>query len=639
MTAIMPMASVVKAPASLWSRLGGLHARLRHGYWRRLGYDVALGLTVTLLAYGVNETGWFGELDEFAATLAQGDYHLVVEILEFLVLAFVFGLVLMPCRLYVSFAEARRAHAAERAACYSERRLKEQAELQRAILDSVPHGIAVYDTDMLLVAWNRHYSDLFSHTRPLIVTGRSFDELVRTTAENVDLGGMSVDEWLAQRHELVRRARTEPVTYEIALHDDTIIDTCISIMPNGYVVYTYTDVTERKVAEAQLRQAQKMEAVGQLSGGVAHEFNNLLLAIGGFAQMAQDTIDDPEQAQDSLNEVIACTARAAQLTRQLLAFSRDEVLEPKVVSLAEVVRGVERILRSLVGEAVQLEVDIVSERGMVRVDPTHFAQVIINLAINARDAMPDGGKVLVRVDAVELPQEFVAIHLGQGVGWHCTVSVRDPGCGMSADVQRHIFEPFFTTKEQGKGTGLGLAVTHGIVEQSGGMIDIASMPGVGTAITICLPMVEADAAAAAPATTAEPLLARGPATVLVVEDEPTVRRLVKGQLERLGYSVLVAANGAEALNSHGATAERIDALLTDVVMPQMSGVALAKVMASLNPDLRVLYMTGQAERSMKAADRPPAGTAVLRKPFNQAELAQAMAHALDRSEGCDAAAA
>ncbi|MBI3404207.1 MAG: PAS domain S-box protein [Acidobacteria bacterium] len=386
------------------------------------------------------------------------------------------------------------------------------------------------------------------------------------------------------------------------------------------------DTTERKQLEGQLRQAQKMEAVGRLAGGVAHDFNNLLMVIGGHADMLIERFGEAEPAWRNAAEIRKATDRAASLTKQLLAFSRKQVLEPKVLNLHEIVEETERMLRRLIGE--DIETLIVSEPhlGRVLADPGQIEQVIMNLAVNARDAMPGGGKLILETSNVELDEAYVRQHMGSKTGRYVMLSVSDTGSGMDSETISHVFEPFFTTKEIGKGTGLGLSTVYGIVKQSGGYITVYSEIGHGTTFKVYLPRVDAE-----PQGISRPVPAsipRGTETVLLVEDETAVRELACELLQISGYTVLEARTPAEALeiseNHHGA----IDLLLTDVVMPQSSGRDLAERIQLRRAGIKVLYMSGYTDDAIVHHGVLQPGTAFLQKPFRLADLAKKMREVL-----------
>ncbi len=391
------------------------------------------------------------------------------------------------------------------------------------------------------------------------------------------------------------------------------------------------DVTEQKLLEEQLRQAQKMEAIGNLAGGIAHDFNNLLTVIGGRSHFL--TIGLP--SEDPLRrdaEIIGKTAeRAARLTQQLLAFSRKQVLQPRVLDLNEVVREMDRILQRLIGEQIDLRTVLGPDLGHVRADAGQIEQVILNLAVNARDAMPEGGRLTIETDRVELDAAYSREHAGVEPGPYVMLAVSDTGVGMDAKTQARIFEPFFTTKEQGRGTGLGLATVYGIVQQSGGHIWVYSEPGRGATFKVYLPRV--DATAEVPGPSEAPITAlQGTETILLVEDEDEVRALARESLESFGYTVLEARNPEEALNAFRAHPGPIHLLLTDVVMPQMSGRVLADRLVAARPGLKVVFMSGYTSNAIVHHGVLDEGTAFVQKPFTPGTLARKVREVLSEAD-------
>jgi PAS domain S-box-containing protein len=379
------------------------------------------------------------------------------------------------------------------------------------------------------------------------------------------------------------------------------------------------DITDRRQLEQQLIQAQKMEAVGRLAGGVAHDFNNLLTIINGYAELLtkRSSPEDPRQRQ--FNEILMAGERAASLTGQLLAFGRRQVLNPIVVDLSSVLADTEEMLRRLIGEDVELVTTLRPDLGRVKVDPGQIEQVIMNLAVNARDAMPEGGKFLIETSNVEVDEDFARCHSNMAPGKYVMLAATDTGCGMDRETQARIFEPFFTTKGQGKGTGLGLAMVYGIVKQSGGFIWVSSEPGRGSTFEIYFPCLEVEERTAEPAKVL-PKPPKGKETVLVVEDEGGVRSLVCETLASYGYKVLEAAGGAQALQIAEQHAEPIHLLLTDVVMPQISGKELAKRLFALHSETRVLYMSGYTDDVVVRQGILQGGAAFLQKPFSSDAL-------------------
>ncbi len=398
----------------------------------------------------------------------------------------------------------------------------------------------------------------------------------------------------------------------------------------GAIVNNYRDATERRSLEQQVIQAQKMEAVGRLAGGVAHDFNNILTAIGGYTDLLLADLPPDDPRRQDVDEIHRAADRAAALTQQLLAFSRRQVLQPKVIDLNALVSNVENLLRRLIGEDVLLATTLAGDVGRVRADPGQVEQVIVNLAVNARDAMPAGGRLTIETRNVELDAAYAAEHQTVVPGPYAVIAVSDSGTGMSAETQSHMFEPFYTTKEVGKGTGLGLATVYGIVKQSGGSIWVYSELGHGTTVKVYLPRVDEPAEPLAPSTPADAESLRGTETILLVEDEPAVRAVARQILTRQGYAVLEAADGQTALAMVDAGGPRVDLVLTDVVMPGMSGRSLADRLASRYPGLRVLYMSGYTDDAIVRHGMLEPGLAYLQKPFRPDALARKVREVLNR---------
>jgi signal transduction histidine kinase/ActR/RegA family two-component response regulator len=384
-------------------------------------------------------------------------------------------------------------------------------------------------------------------------------------------------------------------------------------------------------SEEQLRQAQKLEAVGRLAGGVAHDFNNLLTVILSYSHLLLEEAAPGEATRSELQEIQRAGNRAAELTRQLLAFSRQQVLEPRVLDLNRIISGLDKMLRRLIGEDIDLVTHPSSGLGMVQADPGQIEQVIMNLAVNARDAMPGGGKLTIETGNVELGEEYTALRGDLRPGHYAMLAVSDTGCGMSAEVKARIFEPFYTTKEKGKGTGLGLSTVHGIVKQSEGHIEVYSEPGHGTTFKIYLPRVEAaeEMTAVAGVTTAR---LEGTETVLVVEDEMSIRRLIGRSLRARGYRVLEANDGSEAIAHCERRSPRVDLLITDVVMPMMSGPELVQRVTAGCPGLKVLFISGYTDRALIHQGLRHDGSAFLQKPFTPETLARKVRELLGEAE-------
>jgi len=388
------------------------------------------------------------------------------------------------------------------------------------------------------------------------------------------------------------------------------------------------DVTEQRRLQQQLVQSQKMEAVGRLAGGVAHDFNNLLTVILSYSDLLLE--DRPRDAPDreDIEQIRKAAVGASALTRQLLAFSRQQVLEPRVLDVNTVVASTEKLLTRLLGEDISLTTSLAPGLGAVKVDPGQLEQIIMNLAVNARDAMPRGGRLSIETGNVEMDESYVRGHPVAHPGPYVMLAVSDTGIGMDAVTQARIFEPFFTTKEAGKGTGLGLATVYGIVKQSGGFIWVYSEPGHGTSFKIYLPRVDEPVSRAS---AAAPELVGGSETVLVVEDVAAVRAVARQMLERHGYTVLEAPDGETALRLAGKHQGAIRLLLTDVVMPEVSGRQLADQLLELRPDMKVLFMSGYTDDAIVRHGVLQEGIAYLQKPFTPETLARKVRAVLDGS--------
>jgi two-component system, cell cycle sensor histidine kinase and response regulator CckA len=389
------------------------------------------------------------------------------------------------------------------------------------------------------------------------------------------------------------------------------------------------DVSEQRQLEEKFRQAQKMEAVGRLSGGVAHDFNNLLGVIIGYAEFLQESLDPENHLRDSVDEILKAGKRAASLTRQLLAFSRQQVLDPKVLDLNVVVLDMDKMLRRLIGEDIELSTVLGPDLGRLKADQSQLEQVLLNLVVNARDAMPQGGKLLIDTQNMVMDEAFVRRYpYPVQPGPYVCLTVTDSGIGMDAETKARAFEPFFTTKEKGKGTGLGLSTVYGVVKQSGGYIDIYSSPGAGTTFKIYLPRVDDAISTDAPIGTATSFT--GNETILLAEDESSLRTLTRNTLELCGYKVLEAKDGLEALEVSERFKGPIDLLLTDMVMPGMGGHQLAQELIRRRPEIRLAYMSGYTGQAVGSQGPVDPGSVFLLKPFTRELLTRKIREALDR---------
>jgi signal transduction histidine kinase/CheY-like chemotaxis protein len=402
----------------------------------------------------------------------------------------------------------------------------------------------------------------------------------------------------------------------------------------GYIG-TNVDITERRQAEenrakleAQLQEAQKMESVGRLAGGVAHDFYNMLGVILGFTEMALLQVDPALQLHEDLEEIRKAATRSADLTRQLLAFARRQTVMPRVLDLNDAVTGLFKMVQRLIGENIELNWYPGAELWPVRLDPSQVDQILANLCVNARDAMAEFGKLTVRTENRRADRDYCAGRPDFAPGEYVALSVSDDGCGMDAAAMSHIFEPFFTTKEVGKGTGLGLATVYGIVKQNEGYVEVRSAPGQGTTFTVYLPRHAGKAGEARTGAAAGPAV-RGHETILLVEDEPSFLKLAASMLERLGYTVLAAGTPGAALRIARAHAGDISMLITDVIMPEMNGRDLARNLLSLYPRLKRIFMSGYTADVIAHQGVLDEGTHFIQKPFTTKELADSVRGVLD----------
>ena len=507
----------------------------------------------------------------------------------------------------------------------TERRRRED-ELSRlaAVVESSYDAIVSLTPQGIVLTWNSGAERIFGYS-PKEAVGQSI--LALSAPEQVDEAPTLADR--------IKRADTVEYIETVRVRrDGTPIHVALTISPiknsDGQVVGISTvarDVTESRHLEAMLRQSQKMEAVGQLAGGVAHDFNNLLGVILGYSGLMLDRLNPQDPNHKAIEEIQKAGDRAALLTRQLLAFSRKQVLQLKSLDLNTVVAGTEKLLQRLIGEHIELRVIQSPALTPVRADAGQLEQIIMNLAVNARDAMPEGGKLTIETSNVEFADEYVAQHPSTRLGPHVMLAVSDTGHGMDAITKAHMFEPFFTTKEFGKGTGLGLSTVYGIVKQSGGSIWVYSEVGIGTTFKIYLPCVGPILEIASSGDGSE-TVEGGSQTILVVEDEAALLRVTQQSLEAVGYTILAAHSPEEASRISESHPGPIHLLVTDVIMPGMNGAQLAAVLSAQRPEMKVLYVSGYTDDTIVRHGVLEPGLAFLQKPFSPKILARKVGEVL-----------
>ena len=491
-------------------------------------------------------------------------------------------------------------------------------KLLLAILESATQAIISIDRGGRIVLANRRAVEMFGYSGVELQGARV--ELLLPESKRAAHG--------RQRDEYFERPRTRPMGIGLDLagrrKDGTEFPVEVSLSTietddGNFGIAFISDISPRKALEAQLMHAQKMEAVGRLAGGVAHDFNNMLTVIAKYNRMILDELSTMDPLRGYAEEILKAADRAGALTNQLLAFSRRQVMQPRIINLNAVLGQTEKMLRRLIGEDIQLVMSLDKNAGNIKADPNHIEQAIVNLAVNSRDAMPNGGRITIETGNVQIDETYVKTHMGVKPGDFVMVAVSDTGHGMDSVTRQNIFEPFFTTKQQGKGTGLGLATVYGMVKQSGGDIWVYSEPGQGTTFKLYFPLVQEPISSGV---NEEVGISRqlSSETVLLVEDEAQVRELTAKMLKQLGYSVLTAENGDAAVEVSRAFTREIALLVTDVVMPNMSGRQVADALVASRPGLRVLFLSGYTEHAVVNHGVLDSNVNFLAKPFSRETL-------------------
>ncbi|MBI5115958.1 response regulator [Candidatus Poribacteria bacterium] len=507
----------------------------------------------------------------------------------------------------------------------AEEALRESEERYRLHFENVADVIYTTDSEFHITSVSPSVVSLLGYT-PGEIIGRSIAELNIISPDYIERAYGNTIRVLAGEH-------SGPTEYEFIAKDGTKRFgevTGAPLFKDGKVIAVISvarDTTRHRQLEAQLRQAQKLEAVGQLAGGVAHDFNNLLTVILGRVQLALMGLTANSPMYENLSEIQAAGERAADLTRQLLTFSRKQVMQPKNMNLNDTLSGMKKLLRRLIREDIELQIELAADLQNVTMDPGQMEQVIVNLVVNARDAMPEGGRIVIETSNVELDENYAREHAGVKQGNYVLLAVTDTGHGISKEIQARIFEPFFTTKPEGKGTGLGLSTVYGIVKQHGGNVWVYSEEGSGSTFKVYLPAMleKEEPESQSPERVQMP---QGKETILLVEDESSVRTLAAKVLSGLGYTIREAKNGRNAIDLLQNDAAH-DLLITDIVMPEMSGIKLAEDYNHRFPNGKILFISGYADRAVHRDGMLKAGAEMLQKPFTPQKLAQKVREVLD----------
>jgi PAS domain S-box-containing protein len=613
----------LQASAGLSTELDGTHSSIRVGQQEvgRIARDARPYLTNQVLGdQGVDDQAWATR----EGMVAFAGYPLIMQ-------ERVLGVMAMFARQPLSdFVQKALASVANGLAVGLERKRAEEAlrrseERFEKVFRASPVAITISTLEgARYLDVNDAYLRMLGYTRAEVIGRTAFDlGLWRDPAERArvvqQLRGGSAQDVDTVIHTKDGRARNVLIALER-----------IDIGGSECLLGLLHDVTEPRLLEQQLRQAQKMEAVGRLAGGVAHDFNNLLTVITSYSDLLLEELPSGDPKREDLEQIRKAAEGAAGLTRQLLAFSRQQVLQPRILDLNGVVENTEKLLDRVIGEDIRLSTVLAPDLGLIHGDPGQLEQILVNLVVNSRDAMPHGGQVTIETADLNADESFVRNHPLAHPGRYAMLAVTDTGVGMDEETKVHIFEPFFTTKEQGKGTGLGLATVYGIVKQSGGFVWVYSEPSHGTTIKVYLPCVEAGAqASAVPGKVADSGMPRGSETVLVVEDAPAVRAVMRQVLKRQGYTVLDAPDGAEALRLAAEHTGPIQLLLTDLVMPVLGGRQLTEQLTELRPETKVLFTSGYTDDAVVRHGLLETGVAFLQKPFAPEVLARKVREVLN----------
>jgi two-component system, cell cycle sensor histidine kinase and response regulator CckA len=506
-----------------------------------------------------------------------------------------------------------------------EEELRNSREFLNAILDRIPDMIFIKDEQHRWILVNEKCCEITGVLREDLLGKSDHDYFPK---EEADLFWKMDEEVLNTGKENFSEEKITNATTRATIYLDTKKTLYQGTHGEKFIVGIGRDVTEQKSIQKQFFQSQRLEVVARMSGGIAHDFNNLMTTVIGNAELILMGTPEDDSIREYVGDIKKAGESATSLTRQLLAFSRRQILQPVVLNINEVVSDVDRMLRRLIGEDIEVETVLVSDLNYVEADPGQLEQVIMNLAVNARDAMPEGGKLTIETANVEFENEYSRTHVAVTPGSYVMLAISDTGIGMTREVQSQVFEPFFTTKEKGKGTGLGLSTVYGIVKQSNGNIWVYSELGKGTTFKIYLPRTEKGEHGPAQRKI-EPASLGGSEAILVVEDEEALRKMVGNALEGYGYAVLDAPNGQEAIRICQEYDGTIHLMLTDVVMPGMGGRELADRLKGTRPDLKVLFMSGYTENAIAHRGILDNGIDFLQKPFTPAHLAGKVRQVLD----------